>query len=138
MSIYQRTSRNSAPAQKSAEALGEITVEGRLDSTASVDSATVQAAEVSADAGAIVEAKALAIDADSIVEGTGVAKIANGDEGTRIVFPVAFPTAIESIVCTSKIGVSVSFSATPDGLGAATIRHNGDGGVETYYHAVGK
>ena len=27
MSIYQRTSRNSAPAQKSAEALGEITVE---------------------------------------------------------------------------------------------------------------
>ena len=64
MSIYQRTSRNSAPAQKSAEALGEITVEGRLDSTASVDSATVQAAEVSADAGAIVEGTG--------VEGTGV------------------------------------------------------------------
>lgn len=87
MSIYQRTSRNSAPAQKSAEALGEITVEGRLDSTASVDSATVQAAEVSADAGAIVEAKALAIDADSIVEGTGVEVAclqgAKGDKGEK-------------------------------------------------------
>lgn len=75
---------------------------------------------------------------DGTIEQWGVAKIANGAEGTRIVFPVAFPAAIESIVCASKIGVSVSFSATPDGLGAATIRHNGDGGVETYYHAVGK
>lgn len=62
MSIYQRTSRNSAPAQKSAEALGEITVEGRLDS--------------------IVEGRL-----DSIVEGTGVEVAclqgAKGDKGEK-------------------------------------------------------
>jgi hypothetical protein len=75
---------------------------------------------------------------DGTIEQWGVAKIANGSTGTRVVFPVAFPTAIESVVCTSRTGVPISYAATPDGLGAATIRHNGDGGVETYYHAVGK
>lgn len=72
------------------------------------------------------------------IEQWGTAYIANGD-GTRVVFPVTFPNKVEDIQCTPIEGVAVSVSATVDGgRGAATIKHNGNGGVQVRWNAEGR
>ena len=73
---------------------------------------------------------------DGFIEQWGKALVASGD-GTRIIFPVAFPSAIESIVCSAAGNIGVPCAAQPDGLGAATIVHTANGGMEVYWFAVG-
>lgn len=76
---------------------------------------------------------------DGRIEQWGKALVANGS-GTRVVFPVAFKEAIEGVKCDAIGGVPVSYSVEPEdgSLGAVTIKHNGDGGVETFYRAIGR
>ena len=66
-----------------------------------------------------------------------IAYIANGN-GTRVVFPVTFPNEIENVQCTASGSVPVACSATADGLGAAQVTHNGNGGVYVFVYAVGR
>ena len=73
---------------------------------------------------------------DGTIQQWGKALIAN-DSGTRVVFPVAFPHAVETVTC-EPIDLEVPHKAVPDGLGAVTITHSGNGGVEMYWFAVGK
>lgn len=75
---------------------------------------------------------------DGRIEQWGKVLVLDG-EGTRLVFPLTFKTAVESITCTAAGSVPVSYSVNPDeNLGAATIKHNGNGGVVTYYRAIGR
>lgn len=75
---------------------------------------------------------------DGRIEQWGKVLVADG-EGTRLVFPLAFKAAVESVTCTAAGSVPVSYSVEPEeNLGAATIKHNGDGGVVTYYRAIGR
>lgn len=67
----------------------------------------------------------------------GIAYIANGD-GTRVVFPVTFPAEIENVQCTPSGTVPVSCTAKADGLGAAKIKHDGNGGVYVFWAATGR
>lgn len=67
----------------------------------------------------------------------GIAYIANGD-GTRVVFPVTFPAEIENVQCTPSGTVSASCVAQADGLGAAKIKHNANGGVYVFWAAIGR
>lgn len=74
---------------------------------------------------------------DGRVEQWGFALIANGN-GTRIVFHAAFASKVESVQCTASGSIPVSFSVATDGLVAATVKHNGNGGVYVFWRAIGK
>lgn len=67
----------------------------------------------------------------------GRALVANGDNGTNVVFPTAFPAKCASVVAVSIDNVAVSFRSISAGTGGVTLRHNGNGGVNAYWIAVG-
>lgn len=67
----------------------------------------------------------------------GKALIANGDNGTTVTFPTAFPSGCKSIVPVSMDSVAVSYMVGTVSEGTAVLKHNGNGGVNTYWIAVG-
>lgn len=68
----------------------------------------------------------------------GKALIANGTAGTRITFPVAFKSALRSLVCTASGSVTLSYTIAASNTTGATVKHNGNGGAETFWVAFGK
>lgn len=67
----------------------------------------------------------------------GRARIANGDTGTAIVFPTAFPTACTGVYLSSVGSLGVAYSHDTPTAGGVTVRHNGNGGAWTEWLAVG-
>jgi hypothetical protein len=67
----------------------------------------------------------------------GKALIANGGSGTTITFPLAFPNGCKSCVVNSADSASISFVVASLAQGSANIRHNGNGGVNAYWVALG-
>lgn len=67
----------------------------------------------------------------------GKATIANGDTGTNIVFPATFPNACKAVSALSIGGVAVSYRTGTQTAGSVVLKHNGNGGVETYWTAIG-
>lgn len=90
-----------------------------------------------ASAGVVSSGQGYRALSDGTIQQWGKALIAN-DSGTRVVFPVAFPNAVESVTCTAAGDIEVPCAAKPNGLGSVTITHSGNGGIEMYWFAVGK
>lgn len=67
----------------------------------------------------------------------GQALIANGDVGTTVTFPTAFPNQCASIVPVAIGDVAVSYRIGTVSAGSAVLKHNGNGGVNTYWIAIG-
>ena len=67
----------------------------------------------------------------------GRALIANGDSGTTVVFPTTFPNGVKSVSAISMDTVSVSYRTGTTAVGSVVLKHNGNGGVNTYWLAVG-
>jgi hypothetical protein len=67
----------------------------------------------------------------------GKALVANGDNGTSVTFPTTFPNGCKSIVPVSMDSVAVSYMVGTVSEGSAVLKHNGNGGVNTYWIAVG-
>lgn len=66
----------------------------------------------------------------------GKALIANG-EGTVVTFPTTFPSRCTSIIPVSAEAFAVSYIIGATTSGNVTVKHNGNGGVVTYWIAVG-
>ncbi|MGN0887232.1 MAG: hypothetical protein ACI4RT_09620 [Candidatus Spyradenecus sp.] len=67
----------------------------------------------------------------------GKALIANGTGGTTVTFPTAFPTACRSVSAVSTGAVAIDYNIGALTAGNVTLTHNGNGGVTTYWLAVG-
>ena len=67
----------------------------------------------------------------------GKALIANGGIGTTITFPTAFPVGCKGVFASTTDIAGISFVIAATDVGTATIRHNGNGGVNTYWMAIG-
>jgi hypothetical protein len=67
----------------------------------------------------------------------GKALIANGAAGTNVVFPIAFPKACCGVSAVSADSVAVSYYGVTPTTGGAVLKHNGNGGVNTYWVAIG-
>lgn len=67
----------------------------------------------------------------------GQSLIANGDTGTTVTFPTAFPNQCASIVPVAIGDVAVSYRVGTVSEGSAVLKHNGNGGVNTYWIAIG-
>ena len=59
------------------------------------------------------------------------------DGTTRIVFPQAFPKACQYAGATSVDGVQPAYSIASKSAEAINFRHNGNGGVNSVWFAVG-
>lgn len=67
----------------------------------------------------------------------GTALIANGTTGTAIVFPTAFPNACRNVSCVATGTVPIAYVLASTSKTGATLRHNGNGGVQTFWQAIG-
>lgn len=67
----------------------------------------------------------------------GKALVANGGVGTTVTFPTAFPVGCKGVFASTTDVAGVSFVIAATTTGTATIRHNGNGGVNTYWMAIG-
>ena len=67
----------------------------------------------------------------------GKATVANGADGTNIVFPTAFPNGCKSVSALAIGSVPVTYHTGTISTGAVVLKHNGNGGVETYWMAIG-
>ena len=67
----------------------------------------------------------------------GEALIVNGGVGTTITYPIAFPNGCKGVYAMAKGTVSISYAVDAISVGNATLRHNGNGGVNTFWMAIG-